>query len=134
MRSRERTWKPKQWIMDNGAGGGGGAIFDLLIEDRQFKNKLIGINNASKTIDHKSGRKKQIIKEDLYNNLKRMMEAGEIQLLKNTELRESLLSIQFEWTDQGNFRIFGSNSHIAEALIRACWCVKSKQLNILAFC
>ena len=59
---------------------------------------------------------------------------GEIKLLKDTRLRESLLSIQFEWTDQGNFRIFGRDSHITEALIRACWCIKSKQLNIMAFC
>ena len=131
---RERKWKPKQWLMDSGAGGGGGAIFDLLVDDRQFKRKIIGINNASKTVDYKSGRTKAIIKEDLYNNLKRLMEAGEIKLLKNTALRESLLSIQFEWTDSGNFRIFGSNSHITEALIRACWCRKSKQLNIRAFC
>ena len=134
MRERERKWKPKQWIMDSGAGGGGGAIFDLLVEDRQFKNKIIGINNASKTIQHDSGRTKIIIKEDLYNNAKRMMEAEEVLFLKNTALRESLLSIQFEWTDSGNFRIFGSNSHLAEAIIRALWFIKSKQLNIMAFC
>lgn len=134
MRERLRKWKQKQWIMDSGAGGGGGAIFDLLVDDREFRNKIVGINNASKTVDHKSGRKRQIIKEDLYNNAKRMMEAGEILLLKDTRLWESLMSIQFEWTDSGNFRIFGSNSHLAEAFIRACWFVKSKGLNIMAFC
>jgi len=134
MRERERKWKHKQWIMDSGAGGGGGAIFDLMINDRQFRNKIIGINNASKTVDYKKGKRKRIIKEDLYNNLKRMMEMGEILLLKDNRVRESLLSIQFEWTESGNFRIFGNDSHITEALIRAAWCVKSKQLNIMAFC
>jgi hypothetical protein len=134
MRQRLKKWKHKQWIMDSGAGGGGGAIFDLLVDDREFRNKIVGINNASKTVDHKSGRKKAIIKEDLYNNAKRMMEAGEVLLLKDDRLWESLTSIQFEWTDSGNFRIFGSNSHLAEAFIRACWFVKCKQLNIMAFC
>ena len=133
MRKRERLWKPKQWIMDSGAGGGGGAIFDLLVDDRQFRNKLIGINNASKTVDYRAGKKKAIIKEDLYNNLKRMMEMGEIKLLKSHRMRESLLSIQFEWTDSGNFHIFGNDSHLAEALIRAAWCVKSKTLNPCVF-
>ena len=134
MRQRNKKWKHKQWIMDSGAGGGGGAIFDLLIDDRQFRNILVGINNASKTVEYKTGRKKAIIKEDLYNNAKRMMEAGEVLLLKDTRLWESLMSIQFEWTESGNFRIFGTDSHLTEAFIRACWYVKSKQLNIMAFC
>lgn len=134
MRQRLKKWKHKQWIMDSGAGGGGGAIFDLLVDDREFRNKIVGINNASKTVDYKSGRKKAIIKEDLYNNAKRMMEAGEVLLLKDDRLWESLMSIQFEWTESGNFRIFGTNSHLAEAFIRACWYVKSRQLNLLNFC
>lgn len=134
MRERDKLWHPKQVIIDSGSGGGGGAIFDLLIEDRQFKRKLIGINNSSKTISPDKSRSKKLIKEDLYNNVKRMMEMDEIKLLKNEDLRRSLLSIQFEWTTDNNFRIFGKYSHITEGLIRACWAVKSKGLNIMAFC
>lgn len=134
MRGREREWKTKEIIIDSGSGGGGGAIFDLLIDDRQFRRKITGINNSSKSISPDKNRSKKIIKEDLYNNLKRMMEMGEVKLLKNDNLRQSLLSIQFEWTTENNFRIFGKYSHITEGLIRACWAVKSKQLNIMAFC
>lgn len=134
MRERQRKWNTKEIIIDSGAGGGGGAIFDLLIDDRQFRRKITGINNSSKSISPDSSRSKKIIKEDLYNNLKRMMEMDEVLLLKNEDLRRSLLSIQFEWTTDNNFRIFGKYSHITEGLIRACWAVKSKQLNIMAFC
>ena len=129
MRGRERKWEPRKVIIDSGAGGGGGAIFDLLIEDRQFGDKLIGINNSSKSVTYDKSRSKKLIKEDLYNNLKRMMEMEEVKLLKNEDLRRSLLSIQFEWTTDNNFRIFGKYSHITEGLIRACWAVKEKSLK-----
>lgn len=134
MRERQKEWNTKEVIIDSGAGGGGGAIFDLLIDDRQFRRRIVGINNSSKAITHDKSRSRKLIKEDLYNNLKRMMEMGEVKLLKNEDLRRSLLSIQFEWTSDNNFRIFGNYSHITEGLIRACWAVKSKKLNIMVFC
>ena len=111
-------------------GGIGGAVFDYLIEKPELKRKLVGINNASRSIIHDKSRGKRLMKEDLYGNLKRMMEQGHIQLLKDEALRQSLLSIQFEYSDEGNLKIWGRYSHITEALIRACWCVKSANLNI----
>lgn len=129
MRNREKEWSPRKVIIDSGSGGGGGAIFDLLIDDRQFGDKLIGINNSSKAVTYDKSRSKKLIKEDLYNNLKRMMEMEEVKLLKHEDLRRSLLSIQFEWTTDNNFRIFGKYSHITEGLIRACWAVKEKSLK-----
>ena len=51
-----------------------------------------------------------------------------ITKVKNNEVRASLASIQH---DEG--KIFGSNSHITEGIIRAVWLAsKNKDLNIFA--
>jgi len=42
----------------------------------------------------------------------------------------SLESIQFDYSDEKNLRIFGKYSHITEALIRAAWCIKEKGLKL----
>jgi hypothetical protein len=57
------------------------------------------------------------------------MEAKKIDLFKEPEIMMSLKSIQAEYED-GKLKIFGSYSHIAEALIRAAWCNRDKSLNI----
>ena len=111
-------------------GGIGGAVLDVLLEKPKIKRKVIGINNASRSIEADKSRGKRILKEDLYGNLRRMMEQKEIKLPDNDKLRLSLMSIQFEYTDNKFLKIFGKYSHITEALIRASWCVKAKGLNI----
>lgn len=113
-------------------GGIGGAVFDYLIETPELGGKIVGINNASRSLTRDKKRGKKLLKEDLYGNLRRMMEQGHIKLIKDPKLRMSLLSIQFEYTDDGNVKIFGRYTHLAEALIRACWCVKSAALNLWA--
>jgi len=57
------------------------------------------------------------------------MERGKIELFNDPEILLSLTSIQAEYND-GKLKIFGSYSHITEALIRAAWCMKDKSLNI----
>jgi len=112
------------------SGGMGIAVCDLLREDSANKNKVVEINNASRVYDRDS-HKKRIIKEDLYNNLKGLMQRGEIELLDDDEVKASLKSIQAEHhKDTGKLKIWGSYSHIAEGLVRAAWCVKDKSLNI----
>jgi len=61
----------------------------------------------------------------MYNNLLAMMEMGEIKLLNDEDIFQSLRSIQFE-TKNGKTSYFGIDSHITEALIRAAWCLKTK--------
>ena len=68
------------------------------------------------------------MKEDLYNNLKNLMEMGKAELLNNIELKQSLRSIQSDNTG-GKLKIFGSYSHITEALIRAAWSIQDKSLK-----
>jgi len=115
-------------------GGIGGAVLDVLLEKGEVKYKVVGINNASRSVD-KENKHKRILKEDLYGNLRRLMEQKQIILPDDEKVRLSLMSIQFEYTtDTERVKIYGKYSHITEALIRAAWCVYTKGLNIMAFC
>ena len=64
------------------------------------------------------------------------MEKGKISLFKSPEIKQSLKSIQYEYTAEKDkkgkkiLRIWGKYTHIAEALIRAAWCNHVKGLNI----
>ena len=112
----------------------GVGVFDILFEDEQTKRKVIAINNARRSYERdknkKKGRKTTLMKEDLYNNLKNLMENGKIKLFDDPRLEQSLRSIQYDYGDGGSLRIHGIYTHIAEALIRAAWCTKDKSLNI----
>ena len=115
------------------SGGMGIAVCDLLREDSANSRKVVEINNASRPYD-RDGKTKKILKEDLYNNLKQLMESGRIQLLVDDEVKASLKSIQAEsHPDTGKMKIWGSYSHIAEGLIRAAWCSKEKNINRLLY-
>jgi len=120
----------KIYIDDGGMGVG---VYDPLSENSQTKRKVIAINNAKRSIDNEKDRskprKKVLLKEDLYNNLKNLMENNNIELFDDARVRQSLRSIQYENLD-GNLRIYGNYSHIVEALIRAAYCVKDESLNI----
>ncbi len=116
------------------SGGMGIGVCDILREDSKNKNKVVEVNNSSRPID-KEGRTKKILKEDLYNNLKRLMEQGKIKLLKDDEVKASLRCIQKEYNEQtGRIKIGGNESHVVEGLIRSCHGTRDKSLNILAFC
>ncbi len=115
-------------------GGMGVGVFDQLLEDESTRRKVVSIDNASRALDRDETRKKKLLKEDLYVNLRRLMERGAIKLLKDDEVMVSLKSIQAEYNKTtGRMKISGSYSHITEGIIRACWCVKDKSLNIYYF-
>ena len=112
-------------------GGIGGAVLDFLLEKSEVKRKVIGINNASRSITSDGTRGKKILKQDLYGNLKRLLEQKLITIPDDERLRQSLLSIQFEYSTETNFlKIFGKYTHITEGLIRAVWGTTTKGLNI----
>jgi hypothetical protein len=119
------------FIDDEGIGVG---VFDHLIEDDELKRKVVSINNSKRMIDYRDEKKETIFKEVLYNNLLRLMELGEIELLKDDNIFLSLKSVQYEYTSdtrgKPHLKIFGTYTHIAEGLIRGAWCVKYKPLNI----
>lgn len=112
-------------------GGLGVAVFDQLLVNSQTKRKVVAINNARRSLDRDDKRHRKLLKEDLYLNLKGMMERGEIQLLNDPEVFTSLKSIVLERSPKNSdVKIYGRYSHIAEGLIRAAWSVRDKHLNI----
>jgi hypothetical protein len=123
----------KIFIDDGGIGGG---VMDQLIQESQTRYKTIALNNASKSIDGESKQKRRLFKEDLYSNLLAAMERGKVELWDNDDLYLSLKSIQYEYSNDdtkgrdGRIKIFGNYSHIAEALVRATWCLSEKGLNL----
>ena len=118
----------KIYIDTTGLGFG---VFDPLLEDRHFARRVVSIENATRALDKDKKRKKKLLKEDLYNNLLWLMESKRIKLLDDPEIFKSLKSVQKEIEDD-KVKIFGSYTHITEALIRAAWCIKDKTLNIWA--
>lgn len=125
-------FNPRKFGIDS--GGMGGPILDYSLRHNKLKRKVIGLNNASKTVDNE-GKKKILLKNEMYWNLKIMMEQGLLKFKEDEELIRSLESIQIEINKETKKEIiWGTNSHITEGLIRAAWLVKSKGLNIMAFC
>jgi len=113
------------------SAGVGAGVFDVLLQDSQTKRKVVSIENARKGID-RDDREKRLMKEDLYANLLVLMEQGKIELFNEPEILLSLRSVQYEYKE-GRMKIFGTYTHIAEALVRAAWCMQDKTLNIYAY-
>jgi len=114
----------KVFIDDGGVGGG---VMDMLME--RLGRRVIGLNNASRTID-KEAKRKKILKEDLYSNALLMMESKKLEMISDTLLLKSLKSILFEYTSEKNLRIYGKYTHLTEGLVRACWCIREKGLKV----
>ena len=127
----DKKYNYKKIYIDD--GGMGVAVFDPLLEDDQTKRKVVAINNATRSIQNDDKRRKKLMKEDLYNNLKNLMEKEKIELFDDAEIFQSLKSIQYEYADDKTLKIYGSYSHITEALVRSAWCMKDKTLNIYIY-
>lgn len=129
---KDSKYNYKKMYIDD--GGLGVAVFDPLLDHKQTGRKVVAINNSQRSYERgDDGKAKKLMKEDLYNNLLSLMEQGRINLRDNDDTMLSLKSIQSDYTDEGRLKIFGSYSHITEALIRAAWCVKDKSLNIYIY-
>lgn len=129
----ERTWNFRQIGIDAGSGSLGVGILDWLIREPTTRKKTLALNNLSRDLDFHGDKKKTLLKEDMYQNLRAMMERGILKLLDDDEIRLSLKSVQYEYsTEHGQLskvRIFGNYTHIAEGLIRAAWLANTKRLN-----
>jgi hypothetical protein len=134
---KDKAINHKKIFMDDGGLGVG--VFDILYEDKQTKNKVIGLNNAKREIERtmKKGKlkikSKTLLGVDMFINFKNLVEEGKIKLLNDPRVKQSLRSLQMDNSD-GVLKIYGNYDHIAEALKRAAWCMKDKSLNIMAFC
>lgn len=120
----------KIYVDDEGLGIG---VYDILTTESQTKRKTIALRNSRKIIDYKEERKKKMLKEDLYFNLLKIMERGDINFLTDPEIFMSFKSVQYEYqiNSRGEpfLHIFGNYTHIVEGLIRAAWSLKEKRLN-----
>ncbi len=115
------------------SGGLGGSVTDQL-EESLGKRRVVGLDNAKKRIQVEGEEKKKgILKEDLYSFTLKMMETGKLELINDLKLLRSMKSITFEYTADKNLKIFGDYSHLTEALVRACWGMKEKGLNIYIY-
>ena len=113
------------------SGGIGGPILDYSLKHNKLGRKVIGLNNSSKYLDRNGEKSTKLLKNDMYWNLKLMMEQGLIKFPEDERLMRSLLSIQKEIKKESLKEIiFGKYSHLTEALIRAAWCVKTKSLKL----
>jgi len=110
-------------------GGLGVGVFDPLLEDEQTRRKVEAINNSARPLNYEETRRTKNLKEDLYVNLRNLMEKGKICIKRDHKTHLSLSSVQYEYSD-GKFKIFGRYTHICEALIRAAWSTKDKTLNL----
>ena len=132
---KDKSLKHKQINMDDGGLGVG--VFDILYEDRQTKDKVVGLNNAKREIEHADfktkERKKPLLGVEMSIHLKVLMENNKIELFDDPRLRHSLRSMQCD-TGDGVLKIYGNYDHIWEALKRMAQCMKDKSLNITEFC
>jgi hypothetical protein len=122
----DKTFNFRKIFIDD-AGVGGGAS-DLLKED--LGRKVVEMNNSKRSLDRLDERRVRILKEDMYSNALVLMEAGKVELINDLMLAKSLKSIVYEYTSEGRVKLFGNYSHLCEAFVRACWCIKEKGLKL----
>lgn len=131
--NEDKKFNCKRIYLDAGAGTLGVSVLDHLLEIDSTKRKVVAINNATRPLDRQGEKQIKILKEDLYDNLRALMEQGKIKLLDDEEVIESLSSVQYEYVmadgEPTKLKIFGNYTHIVEGLIRAAWCVMDKSLN-----
>lgn len=123
----------KIFIDDSGVGG---SVTDILID--RLGRRVVGLNNASRRFQMQGEEKKKgILKEDLYSNALMLMETGKLELISDLKLLKSLKSITYQYgeksTSYRGVKIFGDYSHLTEAMVRACWCVKERGLDLYVY-
>lgn len=120
----------KIYVDDGGVGFG---VFSELFTADETRSVTEALNNSSRSLntDDKS---KRIMKDDLVFNLLNMMEKGEIELLSDPEIRESLKSYRFEYDKDSKRLLIKSNyNHPTEAIMRAAWYWQTKGLNMTVY-
>jgi terminase large subunit-like protein len=102
-------------VDDAGVGFG---VFSELLSNQKTRDKVVGLNNASRPLDSEGKRNKKLLKEEMYLTLLNLMEKGKIKLLDDLDLKISLASVQYGIKNE-KFIIFGKDTHAVEGLNRA---------------
>lgn len=128
-----KEWDLKMTYIDAGSGTLGVSVFDHLVLKPEIRKKIQMINNAKRVIEYDAeGKPKtvKVLKNDLYDNLRAMMEQSKIKLLDDEEIIESLMSVQYEYEmkegEPTKLKIFSEYNDVVESIIRGAWCIKDK--------
>jgi len=131
IKNRDTQFSYNRIFIDS--GGLGGSILDVL-QETISKRRVVGLDNSQRRFQEEGEEKKAgILKEDLYMNVKILMEQGKLKFINNPLLIFGLKGVSFEYSKEtGNVKIKGTGRgrHIVEAFVRACWCVKNRGLDI----
>ncbi len=120
----------KIYVDDGGIGFG---VFSELLKEDDTKFKTIPLNNSARPLDYKDEKRKRILYEDMIFNLLNMMEKGKVSLLQDPEIRESLKSYKFEYSDAGKLIISSNYNHPVQSIMRAVWHLQTKSLKLRVF-
>lgn len=128
LRLDERYNFKKIYIDDGGIGFG---VFSELLAEDATKFKTIALNNSARPLDWKDEKMKKILGNEMIFNLLVMMEQGNIKLLDDAEIRESLKSYKFEQDKERKEILITSNyNHPVQSIMRAAWYAQTKHLNL----
>jgi len=131
IKNRDETKQYNKIFVDS--GGLGGSILDMLQENIS-KYRVVGLDNSQRRFQEEGQEKKVgILKEDLYSNVKILMEQKKLRFIKDPNLISGLKGISFDHSvETGKVRISGKarGRHIVEAFVRACWCVKNQGFKV----
>jgi len=120
--------------IDAGSGSLGVGLLDFLLREVSIRNKIEALNNRRRELNRDGKKKATLLKEDMYQIAKMMMERGILKLLNDDDLMLSLKSVQYEFITasgkKSTMRIFGNYTHIAEGIIRAAYLANQKSLNL----
>lgn len=123
------------WI-DAGSGSLGVGVLDNLQRKYKCGSKVEAVDNKERQLDKYGKKTRKMLKEDLYDNLRAMMEQGRVKLLDDEEIIESLQSVKYEYLhEEGEttkIKITGTYTHITEGLIRAAVAGMDKRLDLWA--
>jgi hypothetical protein len=93
-----KSYQFKKIFIDDGGVGFG--VFSELLTSTDTRYITEALNNSARSLDMSDEKRKKIMKEDLVFNLLAMMERGNIKLLDDPEIRESLKSYRFEYEEK----------------------------------
>jgi hypothetical protein len=120
----------KIYVDDGGIGFG---VFSELLKEDDTKFKTIPLNNSARPLDYKDEKRKKILYEDMIFNLLNLMEKNKISLLQDPEIRESLKSYKFEYSDAGKLIISSTYNHPVQSIMRAVWHLQTKNLKLSVY-
>ena len=122
-------YKFKRIYVDDGGLGFG--VISYLKRNPRTKEKSFAINNSARPANPDSDRSIKTRKEEIYFNLQAMGQSGNLKLLDDDEIAESLRSIVIEIDPTTKKRkIHGKNTHNVEGIARGVWPFQEKHLNL----